>query len=170
VLNGDEDEDPWELSPETAHPKAAQILTDEFFWDCSDENSPFGSDTGADTLAFFRVWRKEHPRSNPSEFLGQILREVFEVPDAHWNVIEPDQVREMLTGSEYDVSVRDDAVIAVAFGQIVLEGDVEAEIKRRALSALQRQALPFVISQRGWVSSRERIERLRRMREVLGGL
>ena len=167
-MSRDEDEDLWELSPETAHPQAAQSLTDEFFWDCTDENAPFGNDTGADTLAFFQVWRAEHPRSNPCEFLGEILREAFEVSDDDWNVVEPEQVRKLLDESEYDVFVRDDTVIAVAFGQVVLDGRVDAEIKRRAMLALQRQSLSVVIERRGWVSPQERIERVRRMREVLG--
>lgn len=169
-MSREEDADAWELSPETAHPKAAQILTDEFFWDCTDANSPFGNDIGADTLAFFRAWREAQPRSNPVELLGRILGEAFGVADAHWNVVEPDQVREMLIESEDDMSVRDDAVIALAFGQLVLEGAVETEIKRRALLASQRQALPSVLRHRGWVSSPERTGRLRRMREVLCGL
>jgi uncharacterized protein YfeS len=166
-MSRDEDEDFVELSPDTSHPHAARILPDEFFWDCVDENTPFGNDTGADALAFFREWRREHPRSNPVEFLGGILREVFEVPDADWKVVEPVPVEELLVESAEDVCVRDDAVIAVAFGQLVLEGSVEAEIKSRALWALQRQELPVVIEQRGWVNPPERIERLRRMREVL---
>lgn len=166
-MSRDEVEDLWEPSPETAHPKAAQILTNEFFWDCVDENSPFGNDTGADTLAFLRVWREAHPHSDPVEFLGKVLAEVFEVPDAHWDVVEPERVRELLVESEYEVSARDDAVIAVAFGQLVLEGNVETEIRRRALSALLRQESPAVMEHRGWVSPAERIERLRRMREAL---
>lgn len=166
-MSRDEDGDLWELSPDAAHPKAAQLLKDEFFWDCVDENTPFGNDTGADTLKFFRAWRKEHPCANASEFLGEILGEVFEVPDAHWNVIEPVQVQALLDESDDDVCVRDDTLIAVAFGQIVLEGKVDAEIKRRALLALQRQSLPVVIKHRGWVDPQGRIERLRRMREVL---
>jgi uncharacterized protein YfeS len=166
-MSRDEDGDAWELSPDAAHPYAARLLTDEFFWDCVDENTPFGNDTGADALEFFREWREEHPRANALEFLGRILGEVFEVPDAHWNTVEPVQVQALLDESEYDVCVRDDALIAVAFGQIVLEGQADAEIKRRALLALQRQALPVLIKHRGWVDPQERIERLRRMREVL---
>ncbi|HEY0098594.1 MAG TPA: hypothetical protein VGB76_06535 [Pyrinomonadaceae bacterium] len=169
-MSRDEDEDFEELSRDRSHPRAAQLLTDEFFWDCVDENTPFGNDTGADALAFFREWRRAHPHTNAPEFLAEILGEVSEVPDAHRDAVEPERVQELLAESEYDVSVLDDTVIAVAFGQIVLEGRVDAEIKRRALLALQRQASPAVIRHRGWVSSAERIERLERMREVLGGL
>ena len=169
-MSEDENEDAWDLSPDTSHPRAAQILTDEFFWDCVDENTPFGNDTGADALAFFREWRQEHARSNPVEFLEEILGEEFEVSDAHWNAVEPAQVQELLDESEDDLLVLDDTVIAVAFGQIVLEGSVETEIKRRALLALQRQALPAVIKHRGCVNPPERIERFERMREVLGRL
>jgi uncharacterized protein YfeS len=169
-MSRDENEDLWELSPETAHPQAAQILADEFFWDCTDENSPFGNDTGADALDFFREWRAEHPRTNPVESLRKILEELFGVPDAHWNAVEPFEVQALLDETADDVFVRDDTVIAVAFGQIVLEGKVDAEIKRRAMLALQRQSLPTLIEHRGWISPPERIERLRRMLEVLGGL
>src|SRR5688500_15789169 len=41
-------------------------MTDEWFGDCANENSPFGNDGGSDTLSFLRDWRKEHPRAKGS--------------------------------------------------------------------------------------------------------
>lgn len=55
----------WELAPENSHPKAQAILTDDFLWDCADENSPLGNDTGADILAFYREAIQVTPDINP---------------------------------------------------------------------------------------------------------
>jgi uncharacterized protein YfeS len=160
-----EDEELWELSPENSHPTAARILTDEFYWDCVDEDSPFGNDNGADTLAFFREWREEHPMSDPVEFLNELL-ERWEATNDYWDVVEPAEVQKLLEEDEFGFSTRDDTVIAVAFGQLVLEGKIESEIKRRALLAIERQSLPAVSD--GWREyAAERVERLKKMREAL---
>ena len=38
--------------PLTSHPVFRASFTDDFYYDCADEEAPFGSDEGADTLAF----------------------------------------------------------------------------------------------------------------------
>ncbi len=69
----DEDEESWELSPENCHPNAVAIVTDEFYWDCVDDNSPFGNDTGNDTLKLFKEWREKHWMETPIAFLDKLL-------------------------------------------------------------------------------------------------
>lgn len=163
------EDDEWELAPENSHTLAARLLTDEFYWDCTDDNSPFGNDTGADTLAAYRVWRGQNSRSSPDEFLDELL-EGWEVANESWDVTDPAEVRRLLEEDEYILNVRDDAVIALAFGQLVLVGEVGRESRRRALLALQRQSLLAVIEQRGWVDAVARAARLAKMARVLGGV
>jgi uncharacterized protein YfeS len=139
-----EEEEEWELAPENAHPKARAALTDDYFWDCVHDNSPFGNDTGADTLAFFREWRRGHPRGEPLRFLSRLLRG-WEATDDHWEVTDPAEVARLAEGDRFSLDVRDEAIIALAFGQIVLEGRAEPEVKRRALTALHRQGLPAAL-------------------------
>jgi uncharacterized protein YfeS len=161
----EENDETWELSPANIHPNAARILTDEFYWDCVDDNSPFGNDTGADTLHFFHDWREEHPDTNPIVFLDELLAG-WEVDNDHWDVVESEQARELLREDAFGLNTRDDAVIAVALGQFALEGRIEPEIKRRALLAMERQALPPLLESRSaWAS--ERVERLGKMRAVV---
>ena len=61
----DSDED-WELSPEVAHANARRWMKAEYFWDICDEGSPFGNDTGADTLEFFRELQGSGPTATRS--------------------------------------------------------------------------------------------------------
>jgi uncharacterized protein YfeS len=138
------DDEEWELAPENAHPKAQAALTDEYFWDCTDDNSPFGNDTGADTLAFFREWRRDHPRGEPLRFLSGLMRD-WEVTDDHWDATDPAEVARLVVSDRFSFVTRDDAIIALAFGQIVLAGRVDPEVKQRALTALHRQGLPAAL-------------------------
>ena len=161
----EENEDLSELSPVNSHPIAARILTDEFYWDCVDDNSPFGNDTGADTLEFLREWREENPESNPVRFLNQLLKE-WEVTDDYWDITDPSEVQRLLDADEFSFNTRDEAVIALAFGQLILEGEVESEIKRRAALAIARQAQPAIINRWGEHAS-ERAERLQKMKAAL---
>ncbi len=48
--------DDFELSPDTAHPKAKTLLTKDFFWSPSEETGPFGSDDGSDCFHGFMEW------------------------------------------------------------------------------------------------------------------
>jgi uncharacterized protein YfeS len=163
MINEEED---WELSPENCNPRATSLLTDDFYWDCADDNSPFGNDTGADTLAQYREWRVHNPQSNPILFLDQLLED-WEVSNDHWDVTDPADVKELLEEDQFSFIMRDDAIIGLAFGQLLLEGKVDVEVKRRANTALQRQALPAVLAHRNWVDLHERLQRLGKMAKVI---
>lgn len=162
-------DDEWELSPQNSHPRAARLLADQFYWDPADDNSPFGNDTGADTLALFREWRKRNARSAPLDFLNELLGG-WGVADGGWDAVGPARVRRLLEEDEYSLIVRDDAVIALAFGQLLLEGVIDGETRRRALSALRRQAQPAVVEHRGWDDPEGRTGRLAKMAGVLEGV
>jgi uncharacterized protein YfeS len=46
------DDDEIGLHPLTSRPKYRARFTDDIYYDCADEETPFGSDEGSDTLAF----------------------------------------------------------------------------------------------------------------------
>jgi uncharacterized protein YfeS len=67
---------------------------------------------------------------------------------------------------ELGLLLRDEAILALAFAQIIVEGRVDPEVRRRALLALVRQGLPALIH--GWGDrAHARRERLEKMRAVL---
>jgi uncharacterized protein YfeS len=153
------------LSREDAHPRARAALTDAFFWDASDPCSPFGDETGREVLEAFRDFRVEEPRGNPLTLLADLLIR-WEVADAAWDTTDADEVQAVGADDELGLLVRDEAILALAFAQIIVEGKVEPEVRRRALLALTRQSLPALIH--GWGdSARARAEHIERMRAVL---
>lgn len=160
----DEDKKFWELSPENSHPNAIAILTDEFYWDEIDDNSPFGNDTGNDTLKLFQEWREKHWMETPIAFLDQLFNN-WEVTNDFWDVIDAAEVENLLAQDEFSFIERDEAIIPLVFGQLLLAGKVHAEPKRRALLAIERQSLPTIV--KFWEDAEERTERLRKMKSVL---
>ncbi|NRA40509.1 MAG: MolR family transcriptional regulator [Planctomycetes bacterium] len=56
------DEPEIESSPETSHPKFVELVTDDFFYSCIDDFSPFGNDDGADGLRMLEEWFKDGGR------------------------------------------------------------------------------------------------------------
>jgi uncharacterized protein YfeS len=153
------------LSREDAHPKAVEALTDAFFWDPDDLGSPLGGDTGHDVLEALRDAREESPRGSVLLVLDEVLAS-WEVANDSWDVVSESEVQAIGEDDEFSLLTRDEAILALAFAQLVVEGRIESEVRRRALLALTRQALPALLH--GWGDKRlERALRVERMREIL---
>jgi uncharacterized protein YfeS len=160
-----EDTQQHELTREDAHPKAVEALTDAFFWDAADLGSPLGGDTGGDVLEALRDAREADPRGKVLKVLDEVLAR-WEVANDSWDVVSEREVQAIGEEDEFSLLTRDEAVLALAFAQIVVEGRIDPEVRRRALLALTRQALPALLH--GWGDKRlERALRVERMREIL---
>lgn len=157
-------DDEWELSPEVAHPNAKRLLKAPFYWDICDDDSPFGNDTGADTLEFYRAWIEES--DDDEDFLHQLFDE-WEVDWERAESIADGDLEDCLEDEHFDILTYDDVVIAVAFAQLVLEGQVSRDVAALATRSLMRQSRPEVIDFRGWVDPAERAERCAEMLEVM---
>lgn len=154
-----------DLSPEHSHFRARAALTDAFFWDASDDTAPFGAETGREVLDALRDFRDEHPRESPVRLLDELLAQ-WEVVNDHWDAVEADEVQAIGEDDEYSLLTRDEAVIGLAFAQLIVEGQIDPEIRRRAIFALKRQSLPALL--RAWEERRAlRAERVERMAAVL---
>ncbi len=154
-----------DLVPEDAHPRARDALTDRFFWDTSDVGSPLGGDTGVEVLDALRDYRAEKPKGDPVVLLDELLA-TWEVANEQWDAVSEDAVQALGADDEHSLLLRDEALLALTFAQIVVEGKVHHELRRRALLALKRQSLPALLH--GWGDRRlERAMRIERMREVL---
>ena len=155
-----------ELSPEN-YPRAARVLAEDFYWDCTDEFSPFGNDDGADALALFRQWRAENPISHPLEFLDELLQS-WEVDNCNWDVVDATEAVRLINEDEFSFRARDNCVIAVAFAQILFDEVIDSEIKRRVLLAINRQLLPKILNKLlGEAHFAEFTEKMTKMKTVL---
>lgn len=112
--------------PLTVHPTFLQHFPHDFYYDCTDELSPFGSDEGADILAMIEESvRKGYDIDFMEEayaILSEWLEEDISTP-ADW--------------MEHDDRLACDIVmIACAFASIKLTGRITDELKRSGQAAL----------------------------------
>jgi uncharacterized protein YfeS len=135
------------------------LLTDE-----GNEYGPLGNDTGADVRGLYLRWRQAGKLRG--RFLPHLLGE-WEIDDRDWDDLDPERVESQLTDSPYQRLVRDDLIIGLAFSQYVVDDRIEAEVKRRALVAIERQGLAFVMASRDWKDREERERNLVAMRRFL---
>jgi uncharacterized protein YfeS len=142
--------DPFD-EPELAHPRARELLVEEFFWDCADEVAPFGSDEGHDAYFEFRRWRREHPAAPLTACFSWILEGRLDEysPELHSDsrvaadLADPDGA---FLASSYDMFMLDATIIATAFAQLIDEGRIDADAKKYVRVALMRQLHPDVVT------------------------
>lgn len=156
----------WELARKHAHPKARTLLNKAFYWDEGDDNSPLGNDTGRDTGSSYHEWCSNKRQAGVRRFLEQLMQG-WGLADTDWDLLDVERLQSQLTQDAFQILTRDDMAIGLAFVQIIVEGRVDAEVKRIALLALERQSLDVVITFRAWDNPKQRKARLKHMQSVL---
>jgi uncharacterized protein YfeS len=143
---------PWEklgLDWEDFHPRAREILDDPFFWDCTDDFSPNGNDTGADLLEGYLDWLKSHKDGQPIRFLERLSNQ--------WGY-------QGIEGMDEDV--RDEAAIGLAFADIKLRGVCDEQARALAMKSINRQRTQAESSS-GWAHRDERLKTLEKIERKL---
>lgn len=159
----------YSLSIENAHPNAKRLMNDEFYWSPIEETAPFGNDDGADTYAGFAEWRQTHKRNNPVEFLKEQIS-YWGYPEFDLNETDLEQLKPYLKQSDLGsrfMSGIDAAIVAIAFGQLYLEGTIDNDFKGLAITAIHRELIPELLNQWGDAYKSEREAQLKKMLAVL---
>lgn len=155
----------YELSPETAHPKAKQIMTEEFFWSPIEESGPFGSDDGSDAFYGFRKWRQSNKTISPTVYLKELIEDWGYQP-FDFNEMNEENLKKYISSSQISARTltgQDNAIIAIGFGQFVLEGKIDKDIKTFTKTALKRELLPSIIEMWDEGYKKTRTEQLTKM-------
>ena len=130
-----------------AHQNAKSLMTDEFYFSPIDETSPFGNDDGADTYAGFNEWRQTNKTGNPKEFLKEQLTRwgypTFDYNETNFEKLKP-YLKQNEIGSRL-LTGTDAAIIAIAFGQLYLEGKIDKDFKELAKTAIKRELKPEML-------------------------
>lgn len=143
----EEDDEPYGIDRDHAHPRALALAPEEFFWDCVDELAPFGSDEGDMALSEWRDWRKDNPTSPALDCVIWTIESVGEMAIADYNeslLAEPTLQAQIADEAFDDVQyiyILDTSVIATGFGQLVDEGHIDLDSKpfiQRAINRLLR--------------------------------
>ena len=141
--NADDEHDPFN-NPRQRSKRSCELMTEEYFWDCVDEDSPFGSDEGWDAYYEFRDWRRENPKARIRTYINTIMlgrasgyNKTLTSDDA---IIESVRnPRKSFLGNEFDKGVLDVTIIAICLTQLIDEGHIEPAIKSFAEIAIARQ-------------------------------
>jgi uncharacterized protein YfeS len=121
------------------HPKARETLDDPFYWECGDDFAPHGNDTGADLLADYQKWIKRNPSTSPMVFLNRSFAGWGIVP-IDWNITDESEVKNLVETKRMELAVSNEAIIALAFAVLKVNGECPAELSDLALKALQRDS------------------------------
>ena len=116
--------------PETAHPRARELMPEPLFWDCVDESTPFGSDEGNDAYYEWRSWREENPDASLADCIAWILDgELSGYASAYQS-------------DNWDSFALDATIIATGLGQLMDEGTIDERAQSFLGIAIQRQRVP----------------------------
>lgn len=140
------DHDPFN-EPETAHPRARELMREPMFWDCVDEGAPFGSDEGSDAYYEWRNWRSENPDASLTDCFDWILD--GNLNDYNYALASDTQVAidlanpdDALLSEQFDMFTLDATIIATGLGQLLDEGTIDGDAKPFIRVAIKRQRYP----------------------------
>ncbi len=132
------------LSPQTSHPKFNEVIKEPFYFDCTDEFSPFGNDDGADTFDALERWFKV------TKGEGDIMEWLFNHVDGFGfkhsseitsRFVHIEMINRLLKEEKFFFNCMDEAIIAAAFGQYKICGKIYSRLKVLALVSFERQKL-----------------------------
>lgn len=148
-----DEEEIYGIDKDHAHPRAIELIPEDFFWDDLDGLAPFGSDEGEQALVKFRLWRKTNTDVPLIDCLKWVMETVgkMEINAYNEDLLDRDLMKHLMEDPAYDyrhsIFALDAAVIATGFGQLVDEGVMDAETKPIISIALERQIAWALLSE-----------------------
>lgn len=155
------------------HNRAIEIANYEFFWDCVDELAPFGSDEGYMAFIELNDWIIE----NPEKTIFDCFKWIFDcwdlkIENFDENIIDNESINKIILDLDFnqDLLILDITIIATGFGQLIIEGKIDDEIKNIIHLSILRQMNSNVLSEflgdnEGW--KYDRYKYLQKLIEIL---
>ena len=157
-----------EINLKNANPTAQKIMSEDFFYDVTDEFAPFGSDVGNDTFYLYIDWKNKNETKKAIEFLNENLAEIglskFNLNTDTKNPKKLILTVDKMPNKYYDINSIDNTVISLAFSQLFLSGNIDTEIKTLAKIAIEREILFAEVWEE---NSKTRIEKLNKLTKSL---
>ncbi|AXG70877.1 hypothetical protein KORDIASMS9_03127 [Kordia sp. SMS9] len=126
----------------TSHPNFVKAMTADFYYDCTEEYSPFGNDDGADMLCYLQDWyRAKKLFRNIVKWLFNEIDEMgFKYQSKQCSqILDLETLRKIQEEDEYMLLCMDNSIIAAGFGQIKITGKIDAKLKALTFTAIERQ-------------------------------
>lgn len=135
------DSDEYGLHPKTSHPKYAEHFIDEIYYSEGDEETPFGSDEGSDTLSFLFEAIRKNPNLDFADFPRKLIEQDWDMEYIPVDTLDANKVKEMASRKKMDMIQSDMVTYATAFAQIKITGSISPNLKERGINAIKRLAL-----------------------------
>ena len=137
------------LHVKTSHPNFQCHFTDPLYMCCWDEESPFGSDEGADALNVLENSLRKEPDLDCADFPQMLIETMWGMKYIAMDSILEEDVRAQLLADEMSSIQSNMITYATAFGQIKVMGKISHKLKKMGLNALARHQLTAKILQWG---------------------
>lgn len=137
------------LHLKTSHPNFQCHFTDPLYMCCWDEESPFGSDEGADALNELENSLRKKPDLDCADFPQMLIETMWGMKYIAMDSILEEDVRAQLLADEMSSIQSNMITYATAFGQIKVMGKISHKLKKMGLNALARHQLTAKILQWG---------------------
>ena len=133
---------------EIPHRRAVEIADYEFFWDNLNELAPFGSEEGYIAFTELAQWMRNNPQAPMIEYVKWVL-ECWDInfEDFDDSIIEPENICKIINDLDFDeeLMMLDVTIIASGFGQLVLKGRIDENVKNVIHLSLLRQMNSYVL-------------------------
>lgn len=128
--------------------RAIEIADYKFFWDTSDELAPFGCEEAY--IAFCEVsnWLRDNPDTPIIECFIWILESWdLELEDFNDEIIETDDILRIIQDLDFyeELMSLDYTIISTGFGQLILQGKIDDEVKNIVQLSILRQMNSHVL-------------------------
>ncbi|MBP9478613.1 MAG: hypothetical protein KBF12_08325 [Sebaldella sp.] len=147
------------IDRKTSHPNFIKAFTDEFYYDCTDEEAPFGNDNGADTLYELEDYYKNGNNGEEiTSFPKKIVSDIWDLNYIKYDSFDKKAIQELINKDRHSILATDQVNIAVALGEIKITGVIDPELKKTALDAIKRLKIIFDLLGYGESETQNKIE------------
>ena len=133
---------------EIPNDRAVKLVDYKFFWDTSDELSPFGCEEGYIAFCEISDWLNENPNTPIIECFEWILESWdLEPKDFNDDVIESENILKIIQDMDFyeELMSLDYTIIATGFGQLILQGKIDEDVKNIIQLSILRQMNSHVL-------------------------
>jgi len=102
--------------------------------------APHGNDTGADLLADFLAWENRNKTNSPLLFLKGELKK-WAVAPIDWTITDEETVRALHTKDWAELTVCNEAAVALAFAVLKTRGACPPDLVHMALASITRTGI-----------------------------
>lgn len=129
----------------TSHPIFRKYFSDDIYYNCFDEETPFGSDTGNDTLRFLEeTYVKKGSKTDFKAFPEYLVKDIWELTYYPIENLSEEAFKKLIEtpkdglSADDEIMITNQVILATAFGQIKITGKADSGLLDMALASLDR--------------------------------